>query len=92
MDSRVEHFSISIVVAFDIIFTSGTHFLNKLKEDTYFPHCNWKNWQREIGRERSEEMHFSEWSQLWVSTISLTEESDTCTLSLPTVNHHLIIY
>ena len=40
MDSRVEHFSISIVVAFDIIFTSGTHFLNKLKEDTYFPHCN----------------------------------------------------
>ena len=51
MDSKVEHFSISIVVAFDIIFPSGTHFLNKLKEDTYFPHCNWKNWPREIGRD-----------------------------------------
>ena len=44
MDSRVEHVSISIVVAFDTIFASGTDFLNKLKEDTYLSHCNWKNW------------------------------------------------
>ena len=39
MDSRVEHVSISIVVAFDTIFASGTDFLNKLK-DTYLSHCN----------------------------------------------------
>ena len=85
MDSRVEHSSISIVVGFDIIFTSGTHFLNKLKEDTYLPHCNWKNWQREIRRDAFQWM-------VTVSTISLSEKFDTCTLSLPTVNHHLIIY
>ena len=50
MDSRVEHSSISIVVGFDIIFTSGTHFLNKLKDKEhnnlhtlYFSYMVWNH-------------------------------------------------